>query len=77
MQSLTEDHIRFHSNIALLSSRLTPAEKEYLTAGFDSLVKLTKSGHKVDEAFSPNHQQRTESTIPEKQKFLYAEHPLA
>jgi len=53
MQSLTEEHIKFHSNIALLSSRLTPAEKEYLVAGFDSLAKLAKSGYKVDEALVP------------------------
>lgn len=68
MQSFTTDHVRFHSNVALLSSRLTPAEKQYLNASYYHLAKLAEAGYKIDDSLVPT----TEKLL--NQRYLKGKH---
>jgi len=53
MDELTSDHIMFHSNIAFLSSRLTPLEQRCLINSYKNLENLYKKGFSIDESLVP------------------------
>ena len=54
MEELTEHHILFHSNIAYVLSRISPAEKICLVNSFQHLTKLHKAGIPIDEYLVPS-----------------------